>query len=88
MKSEGDSGTKKQKKKMKFDQMSSEALSIVYDVAKFGQENDLNELFQEYSYEQEVKTKKKTDKYSIINSDHFFGILKELGLVKSLTPTI
>ena len=35
---------------MKFEILNEEALSILYDIAKFSQEHDLKELMSEFSY--------------------------------------
>jgi len=49
-----------------------EALSALYDIAKWAAENDLKELLNEKSYEQLVKTKKKQNNVEIIESSDFF----------------
>lgn len=71
----------KEKKKMKFELLTPEALSIFYNIAKFAQEHDLKDLFSEYSYEQVVKTKTKENVVEIIDSEHFISLLEEVGLV-------
>ncbi len=71
---------------MKFDILNDEAWSILYDIAKFSQENDLKELLSEFTYNQIVKTKKKQNEVQIIDSGNFFEILKELGLIQNLNP--
>lgn len=75
------------KKKFKFENLSAEALSALYDVAKFSQDNDLKDLFAEASYEQLVKTKKKQNVVEIIESDNFFAILQNVGVVKGLSAS-
>ena len=48
----------------------------------------MKDLFSEYSYEQLVKTKKKQNVVEIIESDNFFSLLQEVGLLRSVKPGV
>lgn len=76
------------KKKYNFDRLSVEALSVLYSIGKWSQDNDLKDLLDERSYEQPVKTKKKENVVEIIKSDDFFALLNEVGLLQNFSNSI
>ena len=70
----------KKKNKMNFDKLSDAALSVIYEISQYAQDNDLMSIFKEHSYEQVVKTKKKENTIEIIKADDFFKDLSNNGI--------
>lgn len=72
----------KPKKRIKFEILIPRSLRLLYDMTAYIGDNEPEDLFNEYIYEQLIKTKKQENMVELISSEDFFGVLVEHGLMK------
>lgn len=72
----------KKKKHLKFEILEPKSLRIIYDMTAYIGDAEPEDLFNEYIYEQLIKTKTKENMVELILSEDFFTVLKEHNLIK------
>lgn len=74
---EDDHNDTKKKKHLKFEVLTDKALSILYTMTAYIGENEPEDLFNDYIYEQLIKTRKKQNMIELISAEDFFTVLEE-----------
>ena len=67
----------KKKKHLRFDQLSDQALYILYTMTIYIGENEPEDLFSDFIYEQLIKTRKNQNMVELITAKDFFNVLLE-----------
>ena len=73
----GDHNDTKKKKHLKFEVLTDKALNILYTMTAYIGENEPEDLFNDYIYEQLIKTRKKQNMIELISAEDFFTVLEE-----------
>jgi hypothetical protein len=83
-----DEGKDKRKKKhMKFDILLPRSIRLLFDMTAYIGENEPEDLFNEYIYEQLIKTRRKQNMVELISADDFFNVLVEHKVIKKYTDS-
>jgi hypothetical protein len=80
-----DKASTKKKKHLKFEILSDKALHILYTMTAYIGENEPEDLFNDFIYEQLIKTRKKQNMIELISSEDFFNVLEEHEVI--IRPT-
>ena len=71
------------KKHLRFDQLSDQALYILYTMTIYIGENDPEDLFNDFIYEQLIKTRSNQNMVELITATDFFNVLQEHEVIST-----
>ena len=74
---QNDEKAAKKKKHLRFDQLSDQALYILYTMTIYIGENEPEDLFNDFIYEQLIKTRRNQNMVELIGANDFFNVLEE-----------
>lgn len=79
---------KNKKKKLDYDQLDDKSILILYKLQKQIEKkgNDVIKFFQQIVYKKLIVTSKKEENVEVINTDDFFSLLSDNGIVKKAKP--